>query len=40
MAAHTYTPDELKKHLTAAGFKEITVKRDEQKHWLAVIATK
>ena len=31
--------DELKKHLTAAGFKEITVKRDEQKHWLAVIAT-
>ncbi len=36
---HTYTPDELKKHLTAAGFKDITVKRDEQKHWLAVTAT-
>ena len=37
---HTYTPDELKKHLTAAGFKDITVKRDEQKHWLAVTANK
>ena len=37
---HTYTPDELKKHLTAAGFKDITIKRDEQKHWLAVTATK
>ena len=36
---HTYTPDELKEHLTAAGFKDITIKRDEQKHWLAVTAT-
>lgn len=37
---HTYTPDELTFHLTAAGFKDITIKRNEQKHWLAVIATK
>ena len=37
---HTYTPDELKTHLSAAGFKDITVKRDETKHWLAVIALK
>lgn len=37
---HTYTPDELNKHLTAAGFREITIKRDETKHWLAVTATK
>ncbi len=37
---HTYTPDELTSHLTAAGFKDITIKRNEQKHWLAVIATK
>ena len=37
---HTYTPDELNKHLTAAGFKDITVQRDETKHWLAVTATK
>ena len=36
----TYTPDELNKHLTAAGFKKITIKRDETKHWLAVTATK
>ena len=37
---HTYTPDELKTHLSAAGFKDITVKRDETKHWLAVVALK
>jgi len=37
---HTYTPDELKKHLTASGFKDITVKREESKRWLAVIAVK
>ena len=37
---HTYTPDELKKHLVAAGFREITVKRDETKHWLALTAVK
>ncbi|MBP5721593.1 MAG: class I SAM-dependent methyltransferase [Bacteroidales bacterium] len=37
---HTYTPDELKTHLSAAGFKDIAVKRDETKHWLAVIALK
>ena len=37
---HTYTPDELNKHLTAAGFREITIKRDETKHWLALTATK
>ena len=36
---HTYTPDELNKHLTAAGLREITIKRDETKHWLAVTAT-
>ena len=37
---HTYTPDELRKHLTAAGFKEIAVRRDEAKHWLMVTANK
>ncbi len=37
---HTYTPDELKKHLATAGFREITVKRDETKHWLALTAVK
>ena len=37
---HTYTPDELKRHLTAAGFKEIAVRRDEARHWLMVTANK
>jgi len=37
---HTYTPDELKAHLSAAGFKDIKVKQDESSHWLAVIAFK
>ena len=35
---HTYTPDELHTHLTAAGFHDITVRRDEQRHWLRVMA--
>jgi ubiquinone/menaquinone biosynthesis C-methylase UbiE len=37
---HTYTPDELRLHLTAAGFKEITIKQESAKHWLAVTAVK
>lgn len=37
---HTYTPDELRAHLTAAGFKDITVHSEEQRHWLCVIAIK
>lgn len=37
---HTYTPDELRTHLAAAGFKDITVHTDDQHHWLTVIATK
>lgn len=37
---HTYTPDELNTHLTAAGFKDITVHRNESKHWLCVTALK
>lgn len=37
---HTYTPDELRTHLTAAGFHDITVRRDEQHHWLCVTAEK
>ena len=37
---HTYTPDELRTHLTAAGFKEIAVHTDEQKHWLCVMGEK
>ena len=37
---HTYTPDELNTHLTGAGFRNITVHRDESKHWLCVTAIK
>ena len=37
---HTYTPDELRTHLDAAGFKEIAVNTDEQHHWLCAIAEK
>ena len=37
---HTYTPDELKTHLAAAGFKDITVYRNEAKHWLCVTTVK
>lgn len=37
---HTYTPDELRTHLTAAGFHNIAVLRDEQRHWLCVTAEK
>ena len=37
---HTYTPDEVKGHLEAAGFKDIRNHRNEPKHWLAVTAIK
>ena len=37
---HTYTPDELKTHLTAAGFRNVTIHRDEARHWLAATAIK
>ena len=37
---HTYTPDELRTHLAAAGFRDITVRCDKQRHWLCVTATK
>lgn len=37
---HTYTPEELRMHLTAAGFQDIAVKIDDQHHWLTVMATK
>ena len=37
---HTYTPDELREHLTVAGFHDITVHRNEQHHWLCVSAKK
>ena len=37
---HTYTPDEVKTYLSAAGFQSITIHRNKPKHWLAVTAVK
>ena len=37
---HTYTPDELRTHLAAAGFRNIAIRRYEQRHWLCVTAVK
>ena len=37
---HTYTPDEQNTHLTAAGFRDITVRCDESRHWICVTAIK
>lgn len=37
---HTYTPDELRSHLAAAGFRDITVYSEEQHRWLAVTASR
>ncbi len=37
---HTYTPDELRMHLTIACFRDIAVKIDDQHHWLTIMATK
>ena len=37
---HTYTPNELETHLSAAGFRDITIHRNESKHWLCVTAVK
>ena len=31
---------EVNSHLAAAGFRDITVHRDEARHWLAVTAVK
>ena len=37
---HTFTPDELKANLSAAGFRDIVVHLNESKHWLCAIAIK
>ncbi len=37
---HTYTPDELRAHLTAAGFKDIDIHINEQHHWICVAGSK
>ena len=37
---HTYTPQEIRLHLTNTGFRGINVERNETKHWLMATAKK
>lgn len=37
---HTYTPQEIRLHLTNTGFSDINVERNETKHWLMATAKK
>lgn len=37
---HTYKPDEIRLHLTNAGFDDINIQTNEAKHWLMVTAVK
>ena len=37
---HTYKPEEIRLHLSNAGFKAIDIRKDEAKHWLMVTAEK
>ena len=37
---HTYKPEEIRLHLSNAGFTTIDIQKDEAKHWLMVTAEK
>ena len=37
---HTYKPEEIRLHLSNAGFEGIDIRKDEAKHWLMVTAEK
>ena len=37
---HTYKPEEIRLHLSNAGFKAIDIRKDEAKHWLMVTVEK
>jgi len=37
---HTYSPEEIRTHLTNAGFKDVDIKIKEDKHWLLATAKK
>jgi hypothetical protein len=37
---HTYKPEEIRLHLSNAGFKGIDIRKDEAKHWLMVTTKK
>ena len=37
---HTYKPEEIRLHLANAGFHDISITRDSEKHWLMATAVK
>ena len=37
---HTYTPEEIRHHLTNVGFRDLNIKVNEEKRWLCVTARK
>ena len=37
---HTYRPEEIRLHLSNAGFHDINITRNSEKHWLMVTAVK
>ena len=37
---HTYTPEEIRLHLANAGFHDININRNTEKHWLMAMAVK
>lgn len=37
---HTYKPEEVRLHLTNAGFHDINITQNSEKHWLMVTAVK
>ena len=37
---HTYTPEEVRLHLTDVGFRDLNITVNEEKRWLCVTARK
>ena len=37
---HTYTPEEIRRHLTNVGFRDLNITMNEEKRWLCVTARK
>ena len=37
---HTYTPEEIRRHLTNVGFRDLNIMVNEEKRWLCATARK
>ena len=37
---HTYTPEEIRRHLTNVGFRDLNITVNEEKRWLCATAGK